>query len=199
MKIDWKTSSESNTVSGILFGAILGPFWIDFEPIFDPKSFIWRPESSKIASRRPLERSFDFHWFLGFLPGRPGGRGRRQLTWVGVLVASRRNHWFWGKPCWESSPSASCDNGPRKPQYRKLRFLWKYKLACIFCRPSAKRRGQHGSKRRWDRVERGAADPSTRCVNRRAAWCQSMCLIYPCSMLSTLATNLWKLSGCVCV
>ena len=51
-----------------------------------------------------------------------------------------------GKPCWESSPSASCDNAPRKPQYRKLRFLWKYKLACIFCRPSAKRRGQHDHK-----------------------------------------------------
>ena len=61
MKIGPKTSSESNTLSGILFGAILDPFWIDFEPIFDPKSFIWRPESSKIASRRPLERSFDFH------------------------------------------------------------------------------------------------------------------------------------------
>ena len=114
--------------------------------------------SSKMASRRPLEHSFDFHWFLGFVPDRPGGRGRRRLP---TLSASRRNHWFSRKPCWESSPSASCDNGPRKPQYRKLRFLWKYKLACIFCRPSAKRRGQHGSKRRWDRTrgrECGATD-----------------------------------------
>ena len=34
-----------------------------------------------------------------------------------------------------------------------------------FCEAS----GQHDLKRRWDRVERGAADPSTLCVNRRAA------------------------------
>ena len=51
MKIDWKTSSESNTLSGILFGVILGSFWTDIGPIFVPKSPIWRPISSEMAPK----------------------------------------------------------------------------------------------------------------------------------------------------
>ena len=108
MKIGRKTSSESNTLSGIPFGAILDPFWIDFEPIFDPKSFIWRPESSKIASRRPLERSFDFHWLLGFLPGRPGGRGRRRLAWSDAS-------WRTSRPRGETTDSGENPAGSRVP------------------------------------------------------------------------------------
>ena len=83
MKIDWKTSSESNTLSGILFEAILGSFWMDFGRIFDPKSLIGRPKSSKMASRRPLEHSFDFHWLLGFLldPAAEGGAVWRELAY----------------------------------------------------------------------------------------------------------------------
>ena len=34
----------------------------------------------------------------------------------------------------------------------------KIQARLYICRPSAKRRGQHDLKRRWDRVERGAAD-----------------------------------------
>ena len=45
----------------------------------------------------------------------------------------------------------------------------KIQARLYICRPSVKCRGQHGFKRRWDRVERGAADPSSLCENRRAA------------------------------
>ena len=46
MKIGPKTSSESNTLSGILFGAILALFWLYVGSILGPISF---PKPFKIA------------------------------------------------------------------------------------------------------------------------------------------------------
>ena len=46
----------------------------------DTKSLIWRPKSSKIASRRPLEHSFDFHWFVQIAPAAPFDVIRRELA-----------------------------------------------------------------------------------------------------------------------
>ena len=91
------------------------PFWIDFELIFDPKSFFWRPESSKMASRRPLERSFDFHWFLGFFLGWSGRLGSAILALAGVREPGTIFGHRSKKSCWESSPSHFFDNWPRKP------------------------------------------------------------------------------------
>ena len=83
MKIGPKRSSESNTLSGILFGAILGSFWIDFGPIFDPKSPIWRSKSSKIGSGRPLKAArifIDFSRSSRRQRAAPFGVIRRQLA-----------------------------------------------------------------------------------------------------------------------
>ena len=57
----------------------MGSFRLHFGRIFVPKSPIWRPETSKIASERPLEHNFNSHELLGSVPGRPGGRG--DVSW----------------------------------------------------------------------------------------------------------------------
>ena len=136
MKICPKTSSESNTLSGILFGAILGSFWIDFGPIFDPKLPIWRPKSSKMASRRPLEHSFDFHWFLSSILDRPGGRGRRRLAWSGVSCRPSRPRGettdFEENPAGSRVPALVARMGLGSVSIGSFASYGKYKLACIF-------------------------------------------------------------------
>ena len=129
MKIDWKTSSESNTLSGILFGAILGPCWLHVGPIFDPKLPMWRPKSSKIASRRPLEHCFDVHWFFGFLLDPPGGRGG--AIWLPSRPRGETTD-FQENPAGSRVPALVARRSAGSVSIGSFASYGKYKLACIF-------------------------------------------------------------------
>ena len=108
------------------------PFWSHFGPILDRFWAHFRPEivylAPRVVQNRFQEASgtqlrFSLIFRLSSRSPRRQGATPSGASWR--TVASRRNHWFWGKPRWESSPSASCEKGPRKREYRKLRFLWK--------------------------------------------------------------------------
>ena len=77
MKIGPKTSSESNTLSGILFGAILAPFWLHADSILDPISF---PKPFRIALGSSRDASRKWLWFRISFAGSAGGSWR-DLAW----------------------------------------------------------------------------------------------------------------------
>ena len=86
MKIGPKTSSESNTLSGILFGAILAPFWLHVGSILGPISF---PKPFRIALGSSRDASRKWLWFRTSFAGSAGGSWRGvDVTWRGAGVAA---------------------------------------------------------------------------------------------------------------
>ena len=103
---------------------------MDFGRIFDPKSLIGRPKSSKMASRRrPLEHSFDFHCFLSFLPRR---QGERHPARVDVLWPRGETSDFRENPAGSRVPALVATMGLGSLNIGSFASYGKYKLACIF-------------------------------------------------------------------
>ena len=140
------------------------PFWTHFGSILSPfstRNRLFGAQSRPKSLPGGLWNAASiFIDFLAFFHLAPAAGGDAILTPAGVREPGPSFDQFSKKGCWESSPSTIFDNAPRKPQYRASfqLALREYKLACISYGPPLKRRGQHDFKRRWDRVERGAAD-----------------------------------------